>query len=326
MMTTALLPAIHRKYPENTIHWITKKNAMPVLEYNPFLFKVWEWHDESRLILREMTFDLILNGDKNQNSAALTNQLRSNEKLGFGLDDNGIVVPLNAEAEYNYRMGLDDELKFQKNQKTGLDILAETWRLNFQQDEYILVLTEAEKAFCQAYRKQLGIPQQSFVLGFNTGCSTLFPNKKMTIDQHVNLIQRMKKSYPDMTILLLGGKEDTERNQAIKKRTGEAAIETPTTEGLRKGILYENSCDCVVTGDSLGLHIAIALKKQVVVWFGVSCGVEIELYDRGEKIFSDLDCSPCWKSDCDDPKCIDQLDLNRIFKAVEKRYKVFNQK
>ena len=155
------------------------------------------------------------------------------------------------------------------------------------------MLTEAEKAFCQAYRKQLGIPQQSFVLGFNTGCSTLFPNKKMTINQHVNLIQRMKKSYPDMTILLLGGKEDTGRNQAIKKRTGEAAIETPTTEGLRKGILYENSCDCVVTGDSLGLHIAIALKKQIVVWFGVSCGVEIELYDRGEKIFSDLDCSPC---------------------------------
>ena len=196
-------------------------------------------------------------------------------------------------------MGIDDQLKFKDNKRTGLDILAETWNLDYQQDGYVFELTEEENKFCQSVKNTLGIPEHSFVLGFNTGCSNVYPHKKMTVEQHIALINRVK-DLDNTTILLLGGREDTERNQEIKKRAGASVIETPMNEGLRRGFLYENLCDCVVTGDTLGMHMAIALKKQVVVWFGVSCGVEIELYGRGIKIFSEAECSPCWRRDCDD--------------------------
>ena len=321
LMTTAMLPALKRKYPVNTIHWITRKNAMPVLENNPHLFKVWEWNDENRMILEAMTFDEVLNADKNLNSSAFSARVGAETRLGFALDENGRIIPWNREAEYNYRMGLDDALKFKENSRTGLDILAETWRLDYNQDEYVLVLTESEKAFCEETRRRLGVSESPLVLGFNTGCSRLFPNKKMTIDQHVTLIRRIRQELPKAAVLLLGGTEDTERNQKIKSLAGDDAIETPTTEGLRRGILYENCCDAVVSGDSLGMHIAIALRKQVVAWFGVSCGTEVELFGRGEKIFSDLPCSPCWRPYCEDPKCIRQLDLDRIFNAVAGFYR-----
>ena len=42
-----------------------------------------------------------------------------------------------------------------------------------------------------------------------------------------------------------------------------------------------------------------------------------QAYERGVKIIPDLDCSPCWKRECDDPKCITELDLNEIVRAVE---------
>ena len=44
-----------------------------------------------------------------------------------------------------------------------------------------------------------------------------------------------------------------------------------------------NACDIVVSGDSLGMHMAIGLKKWVVAWFGPTCHQEIDLYDRGAK-------------------------------------------
>jgi heptosyltransferase-2 len=321
LMTTAMLPPLKRKYPESTIHWITQKNALPVLQNNPFLDKVWEWNDENRMILKEMLFDEVLNSDKNLNSSAFTMGLKADRKLGFGLNSNGAIIPLNPEALYNYRMGLDDRLKFKQNTRTGLDILAETWKLHYLGDEYVLQLTEKENQFCSDYRKLSGVDTCRFVLGFNTGCSHTFPLKKMTIEHHVYLIRRLSEQLDGIKILLLGGPEDTERNRDIKSRVGDMVIETPTTEGLRRGILYENCCDCVVSGDSLGMHIAIGLKKVVVAWFGLSCGVEIELFGRGEKIMPDLDCSPCWKKSCEDPRCIRELDLDRIFNAIGHAYK-----
>ncbi|MCD6115602.1 glycosyltransferase family 9 protein [bacterium] len=325
LMTTALLPAIKRTYPESIIHWITRKNAMPVLENNPFIFCLWEWNSENRMILNEMEFDIVLNGDKNRDSSAFTVSLNSKVKRGFGLNKYGAVIPLNREALYNFRMGLDDELKFRKNRRTGLDILAETWKVDYQLDEYILELTDKEKEFTNTYRESLGISNE-LVIGFNTGCSNAFPLKKMTIEQHVQLIDNINQNMANIKILLLGGREDTDRNREIKSLSTFPVVETPTTEGLRRGILYENSCDVIVSGDTLGMHIGIGLKKYVVAWFGISCSEEIELYQRGEKIQSHLDCSPCWRKTCDNPRCIKELNIDKIYKSILKYYERFFSK
>ncbi len=318
MMTTALLPALKRKYPESTIHWITRGNALPVLQGNPYLFRVWEWNAENRMVLRTMKFDTVLNADKNQDSGAFTMSLRSESTLGFGINRYGAVIPLNPEADYNYRMGLDDELKFKKNRRTGLDILAQTWKLDYKKDEYVLNLSDEELAFYRAARERLGIPVGSYVIGLNTGCSLAFPLKRLSVEQLVSLAERLAQLYPEAALLLLGGREDAERNRQIRKQLGDMIIETPTDEGLRRGILYENLCDLVLTGDTLGMHLAIGLKKQVVAWFTISCGVEIELYGRGEVILSDLECSPCWRKQCEDPRCLQEFDLEKIIAAVQR--------
>ena len=39
------------------------------------------------------------------------------------------------------------------------------------------------------------------------------------------------------------------------------------------------ACDMVVSGDTLGMHMAIARGKFVVAWFGLSCAQEIDLFE-----------------------------------------------
>ncbi|UCE07697.1 MAG: glycosyltransferase family 9 protein, partial [bacterium] len=254
VMTTAQLPALKRKYPQSFISWLTLSNAAPLLQYNQFIDKVYIWNDETRLILSAMRFNVAMNADKNQNAGAFMMKLNTDSKLGFGINENGAIIPLNIGASYNYQLGLDDDLKFYINKKTGQEILAETFELDYHRDEYILNLSEDEKTFCDEYRDRYNINESDVVIGFNTGCSNKWPQKKMTIDQHVYLINRIFEELKGTKVLLLGGKEDTERNLKIEQLVKGKVINTPTTLGLRKGLCFINLADIVVTGDTFGMH------------------------------------------------------------------------
>jgi len=317
LVTTSLLKAIKRKYPQSTISWITLKNAAPLLEGNTLIDRVYIWEPETWLILQAMTFDVVMNVDKSRRSGALTMRLSASEKLGFGLDASGVIVPLNREAEENYRLGLDDHLKFRVNRKTVQQIQSEQFTLDFRRDPYILMLNEEELEYCRTYRRDHGLESASVVVGLNTGCSELYPNKKMTVEQHVALIERLFE-FPGLRLLLLGGPEDSVRNAEIVRRVGNRVLSTPTTEGLRRGLCSVNVCDVVISGDSFGMHAAIGLQKHVIVWFGLSCPAEIDLYDRGVQLIPEgLACSPCWKKVCPyGLECIAGIDLESIVRHV----------
>jgi heptosyltransferase II len=82
-------------------------------------------------------------------------------------------------------------------------------------------------------------------------------------------------------------------------------------------VLWMDTADMVLSGCSLGLHIALGLKKPIVTWFGVSCSQEIDLFDRGIKLQSDVTCSPCWRKSCtNEPKCFNMVAPGKILEAT----------
>lgn len=322
IMTTAQLSGLKRKYPDSTIYWITLKSAYQLLQNNPLIDFVFEWNFENVMFLQQIEFDQVLNADKSRNACSLHKSLRAKEKYGFTLNENGVIIPENSLADYNYLLGQSDNLKFRINQKTGQDILSETFDNDYNRDRYILNLTEEEKLFVNEFKSSIVQDANELVVGFNTGCSLLYPNKKMTIEQHVELINHLSQNIK-YKLMLLGGPEDTMRNNKIKELCGDKVINSPTTDGLRKGLCYIDVCDVVITGDSFGMHASIGLNKYILVWFGVSCWSEIELYDYGKKFIpQDLFCSPCWKKACPyNLECIQMIDLEEIVSEVNNFYK-----
>jgi heptosyltransferase-2 len=264
--------------------------------------------------LNALEFDIVLSCDKSQRSAALATQVHARDKRGFGLDINGKIYPYNDGAHYNFLLGMDNELKFKRNTQTGQEYLAATFEIPYERNEYVFNFTKEEKKFIAEYRQSLGLRNDQKTVGFNTGCSTLFPNKKMTVAQHCDIIARLLNET-QYNILLFGGPEDAERNLEIFEHFGGAVINTPVNTGVRRGACYMDAADVVITGDSFGMHLAIALKKFVIAWFGLSCWTEIDLYNRGVKLYpSALDCSPCWKKHCPfDLECVKMIDLDRVF-------------
>ncbi len=321
LMTTALLLPIKRKYPKSYIIWITEKSSMAVLNNNPLIDKVFPFDFESYLSISQIKFDLILNVDKSLRSASLAMSLKGKTKKGYGISGYGSIIPLNKEAQYAYELGLDDELKFRKNIQTGQQILTESFGFEYKQDEYVFNLDKEQIQFIKNYKKEQNIMHQDIIIGFNTGCSPLYPYKKFKKEHVISLCRSIHKDYPDIKIALFGGKNETDRNEQIKKSLSFPVLNTPTTMGLKTGIAVMDIADIILSGDTLGMHIGIGLKKRMVVWFNVSCHQEIDLYGRGEKIISHVECSPCWKRKCDSLKCLKEIELNKIHEAIKREIK-----
>lgn len=325
LLNTSILKQLKLKYPVSTVYWITMPNAEKILMNNNFIDRVFVWTDEQRMILRNIKFDILLNSDKSDYACAFANEVIAINKYGFLLNEDGKIIPANNYAMYSYIMGIDDKIKFKTNKKTGIEIIHEVFNIHYNKDEYIFNLTNDEKHFIEDYKKQIGYDEKTIYAGFNTGCSNLFPNKKMTIEQHIYLINEISKSV-NIKIVLLGGKEDTDRNikiyNLLDKEVRNNVINTPTLGGIRRGACYIDICDIVITGDSFGMHLAIALKKFVIAWFGLSCWNEIELFGRGIKLYPEkLECAPCWKKECPyNLECISKIDLDKIIQTV-KNYK-----
>lgn len=78
------------------------------------------------------------------------------------------------------------------------------------------------------------------------------------------------------------------------------------------------SCRVLVTNDSLGLHIAIALGKPVVALFGPTIATEVE-GDNLVKISPplDWDCVPCMKATCSKPEpCMSHITVESVHNAL----------
>lgn len=315
--TTALLPALKRKYPESRVTWVTLKNAAPILQHNPLVDEVVVYGPEAVLELEPRSFDVALNVDKSRRSGALVQRVRARERYGFGVDEHGAIVPLTPEANYQYWTGLDDDLKFFRNRKSEQEMLAETMAVEFRRDPYVLPLSDEERAFVEARRRAWGLDAAGLVVGLNTGCSELYPYKKLPVAFQAELADRLSERFPDVRVVLLGGPEDAARNPEIARLCRAPVLETPCAEGLRRGLQYMELADVVVTGDSLGMHLAIGLGKRVVAWFGLTCEQEIDFFDRGEAVLARVDCRPCWRRACDRPvKCYESVDMDDLLAAA----------
>ncbi|MGE0171495.1 MAG: glycosyltransferase family 9 protein [Oligoflexales bacterium] len=320
LRSTALLHPIKRKLPGCHITWITLKNAKPLLAGNPMIDSVVEYDTAGYAVFEHLKFDYLFAVDKSLSAGALAEKINAREKFGFGVTEHGAIRPFNSFADYQFEVGLNDQLKFFENQKPETQQITESMGLSWKRDPYVLALSDDEKKEVSGRRTSL-LQEKQGVIGYNTGCSLLYPYKKFTVEKSIELINLWRQTFPNWVVALLGGREDEERQTAMKKAFADdpLVVNTPTNQGLRSGILWMDACDWVFTGCSLGLHIGVALSKPVIAWFGVSCSQEIDLYEKGFKLQAKVSCSPCWKKSCtNEPKCFNEVSLVEIKEASQK--------
>lgn len=318
LRTTALLPALADAHPGLAITWITRKESRPLLDRNPYIAEVFEYGPDALLQLQTRTFDRVMNLDAGKTSAALASMANAKQKDGFVLDARGHVQATNPAARKWLEMGVFDDLKRQGT-RTYQEIMLEIIGCSGEKHHYVLELTEEERARGRAHLERLGVDLSRPVIGLNTGAGQRWQLKQWREEGYLELVERLAKRHAAQFVLL-GGPEERERHQRLTAASKIPLIDTGCDNSVRHFAAIVAVCSLVIAGDTLAMHLALALKRRAVILFGPTSSAEIEMYGLGEKVVPNMDCLVCYKPTCDFvPNCMDLISTSMVEDAVERQ-------
>lgn len=317
LRTTPLLPGLRLKHSGGIISWVVDPESVELLDNNPYLHRILPFNLESILSLQVEEFDALYCLDKEPALTALATRIRSGRKYGFGLNKDGALITFNEAASYAYRLGVDDDLKFRRNEKTYQEIAAEAAEVDYRRNEYVFELRDEARAKAEAFFKTKRIAGKKPAVGLNTGAGTKFETKQWPVAYYRKLIGMLTGKL-GADVFLLGGPREKKMNETLARGAGPRVHNTGCDNTLLEFAGFIARMDAVVTSDTLGMHIAIGLKKKIIALFGPTCPQEIDLYGRGVKLFAGADCAPCYRQTCPDTVCMKGLSPERVYEEVRK--------
>lgn len=319
LRTTSVLHGLKEQFPSSEITWVTRGAAVPLFENNHLVNRIFAYESTELLSVVDVeSFDIVYNFDASFSSAVLASKVRAEKKYGYGVDTKGNVYPLTKEAEPWFEMGAFDDVK-KGNTRTYQEHMLSIGKIPATKTDIILSLSEKEKLFAQEFAQRRLANSTGVKIGINTGASDRWQYKQWTLDGFQALIAMILKKT-DSTILLYGGPLEEERNRTLAAIDPKRVVNMGTSHSLREFFSLVTLCDMFLTGDTLALHVATALGKKVLAYFGPTSVAEIETYGgQITKIHSDLDCLCCYKMRCDfEPNCMNAMTPEFMFTHIQK--------
>lgn len=283
LRTTAVL----HLFKDDEVTWITDQDAFPLLEGNPLIKRLLPYDLTTVLQMEAEEFDIVLNLEKVPGICAWADKIKAWKKFGFRFDVRTGKAEAYDKASEILAVSSSPELKRQ-NQRTAQDLLYSIAGGTWKGEEYIL-----------GYKPET---QEIFDIGINNQIGQKWPTKSWPIESWNKLEEMLKKKG------LKVSRQDKENPDILKS--------------LYRYMDWINSCKIIITNDSLGLHLAIALKKKVIALFGPTGSSEVHFYGKGKAILpsQDLkDCMPCFQPKCKKefyPSCMCLISPEKVIEEL----------
>ena len=264
---------------DGPVTWVTRTASLPLLAGIPQIAEVVPL--EAAGCLRGRHFDLAACLDDEPEACRILDQVTWNRRVGAWLEDGH--VRYTTEAAPWYDMGLVSRFG-----KERADELKRLNRRSYQ--EYL---------FEMFGRRFAG---EEYVFGY---APHDFRTTRVGVEMRADPRWQWKRwiRYPELV----------ERLRA----SGFEVVVFEQRPDLRDFIADVNSCRVIVTGDTLTLHLGLALRKRVVAVFGPTSAPEIYDYGRLTKVVSPIDCICCYLRTCDKkPNCMDLVELDRLYAQI----------
>jgi len=297
---TPLLKKIHQTFPNSKIYWLTR---YPEVLPEDQIYKILKFSMESIIFLYQEEFDLMYSLDKDPEGASLANLIQSKVKKGFSMS-NGTIVPFDQDAEQKWLTGIwDDHMKL--NTKHYVEEIFEVCGFQWNGEQYILPDFVSPEVY---------LPKNKKIIGLNTGAGSMWPTRVWSEKRWNELIVLLEKKF---TILLLGGPDEDEKNRRLSQHTHAFYY---GVFSYRQFMGLMNFCDLVVTSVTMALHIAIGLKKKIILLNNIFPSNEFYLYNLGSIIEPPIDCLGCYRSNfdqnCPVHYCMDLIEAGQVEKKI----------
>jgi heptosyltransferase-2 len=235
LRTTPILSALKEKYKDAHITWLTSEKAEPLLHHNHYIDRLLIWDAFVPFQLQMEKFDLLINLEKIPGVCALSDTIDAWNKHGFRF---------NSETGHydGYEQGL--EIVDYINQKEIGKVFQDCWQKSLIE---LLGLKWNKQNYLLGYKPTT---QELFDVGLNFEVGTKWPQKAMPMQKWQDLAKLLERD-----------------NLSYSWQKG--------LDSIYEYIDWINTSKIIVTNDSLGLHIALALNKKVIALFGPTSPAEI---------------------------------------------------
>ena len=275
---------ILHNFKDHNITWLTDKTAGPLLEGNPYIDRLLYINPLNLVLLQEEIFDYVINLEKISGLCALTNKIDAWHKYGFRLDK----ISGKAEAfndAFEVLAVSSDKTKKRTNQRLYQELIFELVGKEWINEEYVLGFDPSSSL--------------KYDVCLNTEVGSKWPNKKWPTEKWSELESLLKNK----------GLKVSRQDQQDKE----------ILTSLCAYMNWINSGKTIISNDSLGMHLGIAMKKNVIGLFGPTPSREVCFYNRGQAITPEhnYNCMPCFESRCDkyDHSCIDLISPKQVLET-----------
>ncbi|MCD6112370.1 MAG: glycosyltransferase family 9 protein [Bacteroidales bacterium] len=312
VLTTPVIRCLKKQLKNSEIHYLTKKQFVPVLKQNPYIDKIISLEKKLSALIPELkkeNYDFIVDLHKNIRTKYVIFKLRK---------------PYSAFNKLNIKKWI--LVNFKINLLPKIHIVDRYFKtvkkLNVKNDNAGLdyFIPENDEINLSTLSSKLNDGYIAFVIGGNH-FTKLFPSQKI-----INICNKINKPA-----IILGGKEDKQRGDYIKKQTGNNVINVCGLYNINQSASIIKQADIVITNDTGLMHIAAAFNKKIISVWGNTVpefGMYPYLTNENKSIIFEtkgLKCRPCTKigfKKC--PKkhfnCMNNINENEIIQIINKHF------
>ncbi|MBU4116900.1 MAG: glycosyltransferase family 9 protein [Nanoarchaeota archaeon] len=279
-----ITPLLHL-YKNDDVTWVSDKYAFPLLKENPYINRLihLDWIAAEQLKSEE--FDTVINLEKIPGICALSDNIRARRsRYGFTFDSQTGKAEAYEKAIEVLAVSSDPKIK-KENTRLFQELLFEMVGQKWDGEESIL-----------GYKpKKIG----EYDIGLNTKVGLKWPTKAWASENWDKLEEKLKQE---------GFKTIRQDKQGPE-----------ILNNIYSYIDWINSCDTLVTGDTLGMHLGIALHKKVLALFGPTPHKEVYFYGKGKVILPEPvpDCLPCFGKKCERGKsCMEDITMEKVYEEI----------
>ncbi|MCX8105114.1 MAG: glycosyltransferase family 9 protein [Ignavibacterium album] len=301
--TTPILRKIRKEFPNAYIYWLTYS---PEILSDEWVNKKLQVNVENIELIKQIEFDWLIVLDKDPLAISLSNQIKAKRKSGFTIDKFGRPAPISTEAEeHKWLTGIFDDIS-KKNQKSYPEEMFDIIGFGFSDEEYIVEVVE---------KYEWNLDYNKKIIGLNTGCGGRWSSRLWPNEYWVDLAVKLKNNGYE--VVFIGGEQEHSKNLELASLSG---CKYFGHFELKKFTSLMNEFDLIVTAVTMAMHLAIGLKKKVLIFNTIFNKNEFYLYGRGEIIEPEEKCD-CYYSPVCPHDSMKKITPDKVVNAIEKLLK-----
>jgi len=267
----------------------------------------------------------------------LTKKINSPHKLGFEMNRFGKLVLASESAQEFLQLQTDDYFRKYINTKPMQQILLELAGLEWNEQTYDLATHSKDDKWAQEVLYEKGLLKSDLpkIVGLNIGSSLRHDAKRWPVENFYQIAKNWSKENSNWSFVVLSGPDDKDAYSRLEKMQNNHSLPNLTFLGtnntISQFISLVNKIPAVISADTFGMHVAIALGKNVISLHGPQPEQEIYLYNKGAKVHLNIDCQPCFAPKIDNCinsqrlQCMREMNIESVNGALKNEIENLDQ-